>query len=347
MQKYSPVSVVVTVSLHLHEHDHSSCVLTSLADKESIPTIRCSTCSEWHHRPCVSISENKDQSFVCRRCKIQTAEAAEILAKEEQAKERAEQERWAAESADRSAKEAEQKAKEKAEQERLAAEAAEKLEEGARLHDEQAVRERLKQERKAQEKAEQEILENERAEIERLERERLAQEEKANADAAPFSAFGSDSPSLFSGRLFPLSSLNPPDKLWMSDTGGGDDSWGGGIGWGSTKKKKKKTKLGVKSLAGSPWGSNISGETTVATLLAEELSSSQDATFSFSSTTRNYDLGFDDPKFKSRPPSPVPNPVGPIPPEANLTDVVSRTAENDAVGEEEPFEVTISFNQYP
>ena len=68
MQKYSPVSVVATVSLHLHHHDHSPCVLTSLADDESIPTIRCSTCSEWHHRTCVSISENKAQSFVCQRC---------------------------------------------------------------------------------------------------------------------------------------------------------------------------------------------------------------------------------------------------------------------------------------
>ena len=67
MQKYSPVSVVVTVSLHLD--DYSSCVLTSSADNESIPTIRCSTCSEWHHRPCVSISEKDDLSFVCQRCK--------------------------------------------------------------------------------------------------------------------------------------------------------------------------------------------------------------------------------------------------------------------------------------
>ena len=55
---------------HLHKLDHSSCVLTSSADNESIPTIRCSTCSEWHHRPCVSIPENKGQSFVCRRCKV-------------------------------------------------------------------------------------------------------------------------------------------------------------------------------------------------------------------------------------------------------------------------------------
>jgi len=39
-------------------------------DNESIPTIRCSACSEWHHRPC--ISENKDQSFVCRRCQKHT-----------------------------------------------------------------------------------------------------------------------------------------------------------------------------------------------------------------------------------------------------------------------------------
>ena len=47
-------------------------VLTFLADNESIPTIRCSNCSEWHHRPCVSTSDNKNESFVCRRCKVQT-----------------------------------------------------------------------------------------------------------------------------------------------------------------------------------------------------------------------------------------------------------------------------------
>jgi hypothetical protein len=47
-------------------------VLTSLVDDESIPTIRCSTCSEWHHRPCVSTSEGKEQRFVCRGCKVQT-----------------------------------------------------------------------------------------------------------------------------------------------------------------------------------------------------------------------------------------------------------------------------------
>ena len=55
-----------------HVHDHSSCLLTSLVDNESIPTIKCLTCSEWHHRPCASISNDNDQSFVCQRCKVQT-----------------------------------------------------------------------------------------------------------------------------------------------------------------------------------------------------------------------------------------------------------------------------------
>ena len=68
MQKYLPVSAVVSVSLH--EHDLFFLCADSLADNESIPTIRCLTCSEWHHRPCISISENKDQSFVCQRCKV-------------------------------------------------------------------------------------------------------------------------------------------------------------------------------------------------------------------------------------------------------------------------------------
>ena len=54
-------------------------MLTSLADDESIPTIRCSTCSEWHHRPCISISENKDQRFVCQRCNQGRRNEAEQL----------------------------------------------------------------------------------------------------------------------------------------------------------------------------------------------------------------------------------------------------------------------------
>ena len=33
--------------------------------------IRCSTCSEWHHRPCVNIYEGEDQSFVCQRCDVE------------------------------------------------------------------------------------------------------------------------------------------------------------------------------------------------------------------------------------------------------------------------------------
>ena len=316
------------------------------------------------------------------------AETADRLAKEEakrEAKEKAEQERLAAEklaeeereakklaaeTADRLAKEEEQKAKEKAEQERLAAErlaeearlreeheakerlaaeAAEKLAEEARLQEEQKVKER-----EAQEKAEQENKEKERAEHEHLEQERLAQEEKVKAAATPVSAFGSDPPSLFSGGLFPLSSsLNPPDKPWMSDTGGGDDSWGGGIGWGSsTATKKKKNKLGAKSSSGSPWASSVFGETTpvATTPLAEELSSSQDQAgmFTFSSTTPNLDLGFDDPpKIKSRAVSPIPTPVDDPTPldEANPTDAVSPTAEDDAVGEEEQFEVTVTSSK--
>jgi hypothetical protein len=291
------------------------------------------------------------------------AEAADKLAREEQeVKDRAERERLAAETADRLAKEA----KEKADQERLAAEAAKKLAEEARLQEEQAkAKERAEQERlaaeksaeearlqeeqeakerMAQEKAEHERLEQERAEHER-EQERLAHEEKVKAAATPVSAFGSDPPSLFSGGLFPLSSLNPPDKPWMSDTGGGDDSLGGGgFGWGSSTKKKK-TKLGAKS-SGSPWASSVFGETTpiATTPLAEELSSSQDAPgmFTFSSTTPNLDLGFDDSKFESIPASPVPTPQAvddpTAPDEANPTDVVSPTAEDDAAGEEEPFE---------
>jgi hypothetical protein len=53
-----------------HKHKPSSCVLelTSRADIESIPTIRCSTCSEWHHRPCVNIFEDENWRFECQHC---------------------------------------------------------------------------------------------------------------------------------------------------------------------------------------------------------------------------------------------------------------------------------------
>ena len=306
------------------------------------------------------------------------AEAAR-LQEEQEAKERAEHERLAAEAADRLAKEEaanaarlleEQEAKERAEQERVAAEAAEKLanEEAARLQEEQEATERaeklaaeaakLQEEKEEKERAEKEQAEHERleqerkaqeekerAEHERLEQERLAQEEKNKAAAAPVSAFGSDPPALFSGGLFSLSSLNPPDKPWMSDTGGGDDSWGGN-GWGPTTKKKKNKPGAKSSASGSPWGATTP---TATTPLAEELSSSQAAAelFSFSSTTPNLSLGFDDPKPQSRVASPVPTPVDeptptPVETEANPTDVVSPTAENDAVGEEEPFNITSS-----
>ena len=279
------------------------------------------------------------------------AAEADRLAKEE---EKAEQERLAAEVDRLAREEAEQREKEREEQERLAAD---KLAEAARLQEEQeakekaekeqAERERLEQERKTQEKAEQEKLEKE-AEHDRLEQERLAQEEKEKAAAVPVSAFGSDPPALFSGGLFPLSSLNPPDKPWMSDTGGGDDSWDTGTNWGSATKKKK-SKLGAKSVSGSLWGS-VLGETTPTTPLADELSSSQvaEGLFSFSSTPPNLSFGFGDTKSKSRPISPVPpaDESTPTPEvEANPTDVVSPTAENDVVGEGEPFEAAVTSSK--
>ena len=55
----------------LHEHSSSPFILTRLAENES-PTIKCLTCSEWYHRPCVNIFENEDEKFVCQRCVVQT-----------------------------------------------------------------------------------------------------------------------------------------------------------------------------------------------------------------------------------------------------------------------------------
>jgi len=53
-------------SVYKRHLSHS--LLTDLADIESIPTIRCSTCLEWHHRPCVNAFESEDRTFVCHRC---------------------------------------------------------------------------------------------------------------------------------------------------------------------------------------------------------------------------------------------------------------------------------------
>jgi hypothetical protein len=223
---------------------------------------------------------------------------------EQEARERAEQERLAAEAAERLAKEeAKHEAKEREEQERLAAEATERLAEAARLQKEQ----------EAKEKSEKEKLEKERAEHGRLEQERLAQEEKEKAAAAPVSTFRSDPQALFSGGLFPLSSLNPPDKPWMSDTGGGNNIWGTDTGWGPTTKKKSK--LGAKSSASSsPLDAGVFRETTATatTPLPEQLSSSQVAEgwLSFSTTAPNLGFGFSDPKSKSRPTFPVPDTGG-------------------------------------
>jgi len=55
----------------LHEHGSSPFVLTPSAENE-FPTIKCLTCLEWYHRPCVNIFENEDQKFVCQRCAVHT-----------------------------------------------------------------------------------------------------------------------------------------------------------------------------------------------------------------------------------------------------------------------------------
>ena len=59
-------------SKSLFKHNPSPFALTHLVENE-FPTIRCLTCSEWYHRPCVNISENEDQKFVCQRCTVQTS----------------------------------------------------------------------------------------------------------------------------------------------------------------------------------------------------------------------------------------------------------------------------------
>ena len=43
--------------------------LNTPTENESMPTVRCSTCSEWHHRPCVGFFDIEQYKFVCGPCK--------------------------------------------------------------------------------------------------------------------------------------------------------------------------------------------------------------------------------------------------------------------------------------
>ncbi|KAF8808681.1 hypothetical protein BYT27DRAFT_6544173 [Phlegmacium glaucopus] len=319
------------------------------------------------HTPTQEAADREEEErarAVQERLVAEAAEADRLAAEALEAARLQEQQRLAEEAA-AAARLQDQQEQERAENQRLELErikqekaAQEQVEkELERVEQERLEQERLEQERLEQERLEQERLEQERLEQERLEQERLAQEEKDKAAAAaaatPVSAFSSDPPALFSGGLFSSSSLNPPDKPWMmSDTGGGDDGWAGG--WGATGGKKKKTKLGatVKPSTFGSWGGGVFGESTPAETEtispADGLTSSQDpgGLFSFSSTTPNLSFGFngDSTKPISRVASPVPMPAvdevtsTPAETEANPTDVVSPTAENnEAPGEEETF----------
>ena len=44
--------------------------LITSVDDESIPTIRCTSCSEWHHRPCVIALDVESPTFVCECCLV-------------------------------------------------------------------------------------------------------------------------------------------------------------------------------------------------------------------------------------------------------------------------------------
>ena len=45
-------------------------MLNSLADDESMPTVRCSTCLDWHHRHCAGYIDLNSDNYVCGRCKV-------------------------------------------------------------------------------------------------------------------------------------------------------------------------------------------------------------------------------------------------------------------------------------
>ena len=207
-------------------------------------------------------------------------------------------------------------------------------------------------ERQVQEEREMAEREKLRKELEKLEADqeadRLAaemaekerqEEEKAKVATVPSSLFGNNTSIFSSGGLLSSSSLNPPDKPWIStDTGGGDDAWGGGGGgWGGTTvttKKKKGSKATTpitpsttkpSMFSSTGWGSFGGGigdsSSPVAAPsprpspkpLPSELPSSQGhEIFDFGSTGPNLSFsGFEPPQQKSRGPSRAASPAPP------------------------------------
>ena len=234
-----------------------------------------------------------------------------------------------------------QEVAEKEEEERKKAEAAKQAEAEKNANEEKERLEKEEAERRAQEEERQrEEGERARKESENLEADRLAavmaeterqEAEKAQVTTSP-SIFGNNTPMFSSGGLLSSSSLNPPDKPWIStDTGGGDDGWGS---WGAapttTTKKKKGSKATTPvtpkpSMFGSTgwgtFGSGIGDSSSPALVpspkpspkpLAAELPSSQDhGIFDFNSSGPNLSFGgFDstqqNSKGLSRAPSPAP-----------------------------------------
>ena len=45
-------------------------MLISLVDDESMTTVRCSTCLDWHHRRCTGYPDVNSDKYVCGRCKV-------------------------------------------------------------------------------------------------------------------------------------------------------------------------------------------------------------------------------------------------------------------------------------
>ena len=251
-----------------------------------------------------------------------------------------------------------QDAAEQEEEERKKAEA----EKHANEEKERLEKERLEAARQEQE--EREIAEQEqlRKELEKLEADREAdrlaaemaeterqEEERAKIATVPSSVFGNNTSMFSSGGLLSSSSLNPPDKPWIStDTGGGDDGWGSWGGTTTTTKKKKGSKATTPvtpsttkpSMFGSTgWGNFGGGIGDSSSPVAapspkpspkpvpSELPSSQGhGIFDFGSTGPNLSLsGFEPTQQKSRAPSRAasPAPLAEYPPEGAPLDITS------------------------
>ncbi len=228
-------------------------------------------------------------------------DAEEQRKKDEQDAQKAQEESEKQEAA-RAKKDAEEKEKAEAE-----AEAARKAAE---------EKERAETEAEAEaEAARKDAEEKEKAKAARIAAKKTSRNQQDFQAPEPLSVFGATD-TLFSGGLGTSSSLNPPDKPWLSvDTGGGDDSWSSfGFG-GKTKKREGTTPTAApeNSFTGNfDWGGGGFSETSAAPeVFSTELPSDVAPKFFGSAVEPNFGFDIGGTGFsKFDPPQPAPSSPG-------------------------------------